>query len=96
MAVLCQLADPGGYRVSTWNLLADEAVAAHWLDLFASFPGRFEKHLLADGLAGDDFEARWATFEPEYTQGLAAMRVEAERVGELHTIDLCRFYEDGP
>jgi len=91
MPVLCQLANPDTYQVSTWNLMDSEEDAAYWLALFAGFPGRSDRYLLEDGLAGPDFSRRWLAFATEYAERLEMIRVEAERTGRLYTIDLCRF-----
>lgn len=91
MAVFCRLKRPDRYRVSTWNIAEDPQVRRYWLDLFASFPDRMAGHLREDGLAGDDFEARWPVFCAEYEAGMKAIRGEVERTGDLRTIDLCRF-----
>lgn len=91
MPIFCQLLHPERYCVSNWNLLDDPEIAAYWLDLFATFPERFDRHLLEDGLAGDHFEERWRAFRAEYDRQLAVLRAEAEKAGVLHTIDLTRF-----
>lgn len=94
MPVLCQLANPDTYQVSTWNLMDNEEDAAYWLALFAGFPDRSDRYLLEDGLAGPDFSRRWLAFATEYAERLEMIRVEAERTGRLYTIDLCRFRWD--
>jgi type II pantothenate kinase len=91
MPVLCRLKHPDRYRVSTWNLADDPRVRDYWLELFAGFPARIEKHLRDDGHAGADFEDRWAALCGEYAAGMQVIRDEADRTGELRTIDLCRF-----
>ena len=94
MAVLCQLADPEGYRVSTWNLASKPEVASYWLNLFASFSNRFDKHLIDDGLAGDGFHKVWPAFQTEYNDRLCRIREAAKESGSLYTIDLCRFRQE--
>ncbi len=94
MPVLCQLANPDTYQVSVWNLMDSDEVAAYWLELFGSFPHRFDRHLLEDGLAGPDFPQRWPAFTADYAQRLETLRASASRTGRLHTIDLCRFRQD--
>ena len=59
MPLLCRLAKPDDYVVSAWNLADDPETLRYWLNLFATFPDRFEKPLCEDGLAGDHFERRW-------------------------------------
>lgn len=91
MPAFLQLAHPEQYCVSNWNLLDDPEIVAYWMDLFATFPERFDKHLLQDGLAGDRFEERWRAFRADYDRELAELRAGAEKAGVLHTIDLTRF-----
>ena len=91
MAVLCQLANPTNYIVSAWNLADDPDTSAYWLNLFATFPDRFEKPLCEDGIAGDHFETRWRTFRSEYDEGMRAIKADADNRMDLRTIDLCRF-----
>lgn len=91
MAILCQLAEPDSYQVSQWNLADDPEVAAYWLNLFATFSDRFDKHLLEDGLAGLDFAQRWPAFREEYARGIEAIRARMQATGSLYTIDLCRY-----
>ena len=91
MAVLCQLANPDDYRVSAWNLAADPDMLNYWVDLFASFPGRFDKHLLQADFGGHDFDAHWGRFEAAYREGIRAIRDATAENGELGTITLCRF-----
>ncbi len=91
MSVLCQLRDPARYRVSQWNIVARADDRTHWLGLFATFPGRIEPHLREDGLAGRDFDRRWAVFLEEYRRGLQPFADQAAGGGAVYTIDLCRF-----
>lgn len=91
MAILCKLAKPNEYRVSTWNLAEHPDTLAYWLDLFASFPGRFDKHLLQASFTCDDFDAHWSRFENTYSQRLDAIRKATAANGQLGTIELCRF-----
>ncbi len=91
MPVLCQLRHPTRYRVSEWNIVERADDRAHWLNLFATFPGRIEPHLREDGLGGQDFDRRWAAFLQEYRRGMQPFLDLAARGGPVHTIDLCRF-----
>jgi len=91
MAILCKLAKPDEYRVSTWNLAEHPDMLAYWLDLFASFPARFDKHLLQADFTGDDFNTHWSRFENTYRQGLKAIGKATAANGHLGTIELCRF-----
>ena len=94
MAVLCRLADPARYTVSTWNLADDPDTLRYWLELFASFPERFDALLAQDGSAGSDAAGRWATFIEAYRTGMARIAADARRAGRLYTIELCRFRQE--
>ncbi|MBP7934007.1 MAG: DUF89 family protein [Phycisphaerae bacterium] len=91
MAIFCQLMHPDRYRVSNWNVMDDPEIAAYWLNLFATFPERFDRQLVEDNLAGENFEQRWPAFRVDYDRELAALQAEAEKAGVLQTIDLTRF-----
>lgn len=89
MAVLCKLADPAGYRAFDWDLLADPEDFDYWVGLFETFPGNIERRLREDGLAGEDFENRWAAFRAAYDAGIARLR--RDPTPELTTIALGEF-----
>jgi damage-control phosphatase, subfamily II, stand-alone protein len=91
MAVLCRLADPDNYTVSTWNLGDDPDTLSYWLDLFTSFAGRFDALLAQDDSVGSDATDRWEAFVEEYRAGMERIAADAHRDGRLYTIDLCRF-----
>lgn len=90
MAMLCKLADPGGYQSFDWEFIGDRTNFEYWLDLFASFPATIERYLRADGLGGGDFERRWEAFRREYGDGIAARRREPHRYA-LNTLRLTEF-----
>jgi len=91
MAVLCRLADPAHYTVSTWNLADDPDTLRYWLELFASFPERFDALLARDVSADPDAARRWGAFVDAYRAGVAGFAAGASRDGRLYTIELCRF-----
>jgi len=91
MAVLCRLADPEHYVVSTWNLADDPDTLRYWLELFASFPDRFKHLLEQDDSVTPDFEHRWNAFCEQYRAGMRHIEHEARRNRHLQTIQLCRF-----
>ncbi len=88
MAILCQLADPQHYRAFSWSLTADPRDFEYWTGLFEDFPRLLERHLQEDGLAGDDFEARWAAFQHEYLAEIDAYRRDCHADGPVTTLTL--------
>lgn len=91
MAVLCQLADPEHYNPFDWDTRQDDADRAYWLGLFEAFPAHMEHHLREDGLTGDDFDNRWATFVQEYTEGMTRLRRQSNETKRQSTIELGAF-----
>ena len=91
MAVLCKLADPAGYRAFDWDVREDPADFDYWLDLFEKCPAEMARWLREDGLAGDDFERRWAAFRTEYEEGICARRADPDAFGPVDTLTLGAF-----
>jgi damage-control phosphatase, subfamily II, stand-alone protein len=91
MAVLCQLADPAGYRAFDWEAVQDDEDRRYWLDLFAGFPANMEEHIRDDGLMGQDFEERWARFRAEYDLEMRQIRAESNRTRMQSTIALAEY-----
>jgi type II pantothenate kinase len=90
MAVLCQLADPEHYQAFDWDLSDRPDDRTYWMNLFATFPEKIRHHLMEDGLAGDDFDARWAIFRAEYDAGMTD-RIRYPDRFDLSTIALGEF-----
>lgn len=92
MPVLCKLKNPDQYRVSEWNIGADQVDRHYWIHLFEVFADWIEPMLREDPeQAGSDFEKRWPEFYREYQADLARIRKETEFGKRLMTIDLTRF-----
>jgi len=91
MAVLCQLADPSGYRACDWDYAEDPEDFAYWLNLFADFPKHIEAQLRQNFVGNDDFENRWRNLCAEYGAGITARQTNPADFGVINTIKLCEF-----
>jgi type II pantothenate kinase len=94
MAVLCQLADPRGYRPFDWSLTADPEDFAYWIGLFTSFPGNIEQRLREDGILNDGAAERWPMFREEYLARFSELRDHPERFDEITTFTLCHLRQE--
>lgn len=56
---LPQLLDPLGYRPCDWDLIADHAARAHWLDLFRDHFDAIRASALVSGYRQRDIDAAW-------------------------------------
>ena len=94
MTVLCQLADPQGYKPFDWSLTADPEDFAYWIGLFTSFPANIERRLREDGVLNDGAADRWPAFREEYLARFAELRDHPERFDAITTFTLCHLRQE--
>ncbi len=79
MAVLCKLADPKGYRVSDWNLIADPAGREYWIGHFTHHTDTMLTMLAEQGVAPQAA----AAFKRELLADLDLLRADPHAWGPL-------------
>lgn len=91
MPVLSLIADPQSYHACEWDLTADPAARAYWLNLFRTHIHSIAKSLRAQ--AGPRGEARFDAFLADYLEGLGVLDAKPDAWGPLTVLTLTEYRE---